>query len=83
MVYLWGCSSVGGARPAQLFMTDDAIVVRLQLRLESIYLLLLNRTLVWLCLELIRLVHWLLVPNRSNAITFLLVVINGIRNVTR
>ena len=83
MVYLWGYGSVGGARPAQLFMTDDAIVVRLQLRLESIYLLLLNRTLVWLCLELIRLVHWLLVPNRSNAITFLLVVINGIRNVTR
>lgn len=83
MVYLWGCGSVGGARPAQLFMTDDAIVVRLQLRLESIYLLLLNRALVWLCLELIRLVHWLLVPNRSNAITFLLVVINGIRNVAR
>ena len=64
-------------------MTDDTIVVRLQLRLESIYLLLLNRALVWLNFELIRLVHWLLVPNRSNAITFLLFVINGIRNVAK
>ena len=83
MVYLWGCGSVSGARPTQLFMTDDTIVVRLQLRLESIYLLLLNRALVWLNFELIRLVHWLLVPNRSNAITFLLVVIYGIHNVAR
>ena len=64
-------------------MTDDSIVVRLQLRLKSVYLLLLNRALVWLCLELIRLFRRLLVPNRGSSIIFLLVIIYGIHNVAR